>query len=73
MYMNCNWCSETATAKHIAVFGSMITMNVWDVRLCQEHANTVRNQTPYGDPIWAPLHYGQASDRAHYADDWLIR
>ena len=74
VYMNCDWCSETETAKHIGVFGSLITMNVWDVRLCQQHADTVRYQKPRrGEPIWAPLHYGQAHDQSHYADDWLIR
>jgi hypothetical protein len=68
--MTCRWCDETA--KHIGVFGSLITMEIWDVQLCQQHADTVRGQIAHSEPIWAPLYYGQGYDQAHYADDWLI-
>jgi hypothetical protein len=68
--MKCGWCHELA--EHTAVFGSLITMETWDVKLCLYHADNVRCQITHRDPIWAPLNNNEHHNQSHYADDWLI-
>jgi hypothetical protein len=68
VYM-CRWCE--GKAEYRGVFGSLITMEIWDVPLCQYHADTVSRQHN-SEPIWAPSYTKEANNQDHYADEWMI-
>jgi hypothetical protein len=70
--MKCSWCDEKAD--HVIVFGSMVTMEVWDIVSCWHHASVVKNGEQFsGEPIWAPTNSREDHNQAHYADAWEIR
>lgn len=58
----CAWCSpnipdppSNGTASHVAVFGNIRTMRVWDIRLCWYHAEVVVKQARL-EEMYAPAH-----------------
>lgn len=53
----CSWCGNPAS--HHVVFGSLTTMEIWDVMLCAAHKEQCESNIIRFHAVYAPLNVDQ--------------